>query len=90
MAESAIENYVVKRAEAEGFFVRKVRWLGRVGAPDRLFARADRGQVWIEFKDEGEEPRGSQVREHGRMREAGFELHVCDNVEDALRILGIR
>lgn len=89
MLEKSVEMPVVKRAEAAGFFVRKVEWPGRKGAPDRVFAREDRGVVWIEFKAPGEKPRLSQIREHERMRAAGMEVHVCDNVRDALDILGI-
>ena len=87
MLEAAIEMPVVRRAEAAGYFVRKAGWVGRKGAPDRVFSRYDRGTVWIEFKAPGEKPRLSQSREHERMRNAGMEVHVCDNVEDGLRIL---
>lgn len=90
MAETHIENPVVVRAEAAGYFVRKVQWVGRKGAPDRLFARADRGQVYIEFKATGEEPNRQQREEHKRMRAAGIEVHVCDNVEEAMRVLWLR
>lgn len=89
MTEAAIENPTVARAEAAGFFCRKVSWIGRRNAPDRVFARSDRGEVWIEFKDEGEEATKVQAREHDRMRAAGMEVHVCDNMQVALRILGI-
>ena len=89
MREVAVENPVVYRAERAGFYVRKVAWVGRRGAPDRLFARKDRGQVYIEFKRPGEAPRSDQIREHQKMREAGIEVHVCDSVEDALIILGL-
>lgn len=85
--ESSTENYVVKRAERAGYFVRKTRWQGRDGAPDRVFSRADRGTVWIEFKAPGKEARGNQRREHERMRKAGMEVHVIDSVEEALRVL---
>lgn len=84
---SEVEMPVVTRAERAGYFVRKVSWVGRKSAPDRLFAREDRGEVWIEFKAPGEEATRLQKREHKRMREAGMEVHVCDNVIDALRIL---
>lgn len=87
MRESAIENSVVKRAEAAGYFVRKVAWPGRRNAPDRVFAHRRRGTVWIEFKRPGEKPRKGQAMEHERMEEAGMEVHVCDNVRDALLIL---
>ena len=87
MAETHIESPVVARAEAAGYFVRKVMWVGRKGAPDRLFARADRGQVYIEFKAPNKPARKLQIEEHKRMRAAGIETHVCDSVDEALRIL---
>ena len=89
MLETGVELPVVKRAENAGFFVRKVAWPGRKHAPDRVFAHEDRGTVWIEFKKPGEKPRLGQTREHKRMRDAGMEVHVCDNADDALRILGL-
>ena len=85
--EDEIENKVVQKAEAKGFFVRKLGWKGRTGAPDRVFARQDRGTVYIEFKAPGETADYHQVREHRKMREAGMEVHVCDSVDDAMRIL---
>lgn len=36
MRESTIENYLVERVKAMGGEVRKVKWVGRNGAPDRL------------------------------------------------------
>lgn len=36
MRERDIEDYLVKRVKAMGGEVRKVQWIGRIGAPDRL------------------------------------------------------
>lgn len=36
MLESEIETYLVERVKAAGGEVRKVKWIGRHGAPDRL------------------------------------------------------
>lgn len=36
MRESEIEKYLVERVKALGGEVRKVKWIGRRGAPDRL------------------------------------------------------
>ncbi|KAF1043470.1 VRR-NUC domain-containing protein [Xylophilus sp.] len=36
MRESQVEAYLVERVKALGGEVRKVRWIGRNGAPDRL------------------------------------------------------
>lgn len=88
MLEAAVEMPVVRRAEAAGWFVRKVVWPNRIGAPDRVFIKESR-VVWIEFKAPGETPRLSQIQEHDRMRAAGAELHVCDSASTALKILGI-
>lgn len=87
MRELAVEMPVVKAAERAGYFVRKVGWVGRRSAPDRLFARKDRGVVFIEFKRPGERATLAQDVEHKRMVEAGIEVHVCDSIDDAFRIL---
>lgn len=87
MREAGIEHVVVVKAERAGYFVRKLRWEGRRHAPDRVFARRDRGTVYIEFKRPGEKPRTGQDLEHKRMRQAGMEVHVCDSIADALDIL---
>lgn len=88
VVEKAVESPVVVRAERAGWFCRKVSWPNRIGAPDRVFIKGGR-VVWIEFKDDGKEARLSQQLEHDRMRAAGAEVYVCDNVSDALRILGL-
>ena len=87
--EQKIEDRVVHLAEREGFFTRKMSYVGRRAACDRLFAREDRGEVWIEFKKTGDDARLLQDLEHERMRAAGMETHVVDSVEEACRILGI-
>jgi hypothetical protein len=86
MLEISIEGAVVKRAEAAGWFVRKVGWIGRRGAPDRVFAKNGR-TVWIEFKQKDKTARLLQDEEHREMRAAGMETHVCDSIEQGLRIL---
>lgn len=90
MIEKGIEMPVVKAAEKAGYFVRKVGWVGRRSAPDRVFSRKDRGTVWIEFKRPGERPTLAQSTEHERMRAAGMEVHYCDNIDDAMRLLWLR
>lgn len=88
MTEAAVEQPVVRRAELAGWFVRKVAWLGRIGAPDRVFIKAGR-VVWIEFKRPGQKLRLAQELEHDRMRAAGAEVYVFDNAFEAMRVLGI-
>lgn len=86
--EYLIENTVVGRAELAGYEVRKVQWAGRRGALDRVFF--GRGKcIWIEFKAPGEVPVGQQAREIKKLKRLYPEIHVCDNVDQALKILGI-
>lgn len=89
MAERGAEQTVCNWAERDGWFVRKLAWPGRKGAPDRLFAKAGR-VVFIEFKDVGEGARVIQQREHRRMRAAGLEVHVCQTAAQACAVLEIR
>ena len=91
MRESQIEAYLVKRVKALGGEVRKVQWIGRRGAPDRLvmlpyekviFNTA----IWVELKAPGVKPETHQLREHKRMRDMGQRVVVIDSIEgvDAL------
>lgn len=91
MRESAVENYVVRRAEAAGWEARKVSWIGRRGAPDRVFLGHARC-VFIEFKAPGKEiiPGSQQDREFRRLQAAYPEVYTTDSAEEALRILGIK
>lgn len=86
--ESVIEDYVCERAAAQGWYVRKLKWIGRLGAPDRFFAKGGR-IVFIEFKRPGEKARRTQKDEIEEMKAAGIEVHVCDTPTQALRILGV-
>lgn len=88
MLEEQIEKEVVHKAEMAGYEVRKVQWIGRRGAMDRVFFGHGKC-IWIEFKAPGEEPEGQQAREIRRLKKRYPHIHVCDNVADALAILGI-
>lgn len=86
MIESEIENIVCARAAANGWLVRKFKYIGRHAAADRLFIRNGR-VVFVEFKQANKPPRESQVREHKRLIAHGAEVHVIDNIEDGLALL---
>ena len=49
MRESTIEKYLVKRVKELGGEVRKVAWVGRQGAPDRLVMLPPRRGEWDMF-----------------------------------------
>jgi hypothetical protein len=99
--ESEIEKYLVARVKQLGGEVRKVKWIGRVGAPDRLvmlppsFARLGPcGGIWVELKAPGKLatfPKGAheeaQHREHDRMRKMGQHVVVIDSKEGVDEVL---
>lgn len=80
MRESKIEDYLVERVKALGGEVRKVKWLGRHGAPDRV-AMLPGLLMWVELKAPGEKAKPHQVREHQRMRAMGQMVVVIDSME---------
>lgn len=86
--ESEIESYLVERVKAKGGEVRKLRWIGRNGAPDRLVMMKGihNHSVWIELKAEGlaamfphTPHERQQHREHERMRAVGQRVVVIDS-----------
>lgn len=91
MRESEIEKYLVERVKALGGEVRKVRWVGRNGAPDRLVMLPDEYpayvdhvytcSLWVELKATGKKPEPHQRREHERMRRLGQHVVVIDSIE---------
>ncbi|PZR89783.1 MAG: hypothetical protein DI537_20480 [Stutzerimonas stutzeri] len=78
---SGVEKPVIAYAEKQGFLYRKLGWIGRRGAPDRLFSRSDTGPFLVEFKRPGKTPDKLQEREIARLRKAGMTVHVIDNAE---------
>lgn len=94
MRESQIEKYLVKRVKALGGEVRKVQWIGRRGAPDRLvMLPADlvwygaTSSVWVELKATGVKPEAYQAREHNRMRAMDQHVVVIDSFEGVEALL---
>ena len=90
--EAKIENYLVARCEAAGALVRKLAYVGRRGASDRMVvwkSTFDPG-TWdghdcrvdfVELKAPGKKPDPHQEREHQRLRELGANVHVIDSKE---------
>lgn len=97
MRERDIEAHLVKRVKQLGGEVRKVQWVGRRGAPDRLVmlpAEYDKQgrcfpwqSVWVELKAPGVEAEPYQLREHDRMRKMGQRVVVIDSVEGVEELL---
>jgi hypothetical protein len=94
MRESQIEAHLVKRVKELGGEVRKVQWIGRRGAPDRLVMLpvgprwgSDARSIWVELKATGVEPETHQIREHDRMRKMGQWVIVIDSIEGVEKLL---
>lgn len=99
LLERDIEKRLVKRAREEGHEVRKLKWLGRSGAPDRIlmFKLREAKRVgeyshyppaaWVELKAPGKKPEPHQMREHARMRNMGQRVEVIDSYEQIEELL---
>ena len=96
MKESDIEDYLVKRVREKGGEVRKVKWIGRNGAPDRLvmLKGIHNHTVWVELKAPGlaalfphTPHERQQHREHERMRAMGQRVVVIDSIAGVEELL---
>lgn len=87
MRESTIEDYLTRRVAEAGGETRKVRWIGRRGAPDRLILLPGRS-AWVELKAPGEKPTEAQTREHRRLSASGQRVFVVDSFEMVEAIVG--
>jgi streptogramin lyase len=84
--ESQIERHLVKQVKAMGGEVRKVQWIGRRGAPDRL-VMMPAATIWVELKAPGKKPEAHQLREHERMRKMGQRVEIIDSLEAVEELL---
>lgn len=87
MRESQIETYLVQRVKALGGEVRKVKWIGRNSAPDRIVMLPE-NSFWAELKAPGEKPTAAQYREHERMRKMGQRVEIIDCIARIGELLG--
>ena len=87
MRESTIESHLVQRVKALGGEVRKVKWIGRNSAPDRIVMLPE-NSFWAELKAPGEKPTKAQSREHERMRKMGQRIEIIDSLERIEELLG--
>jgi hypothetical protein len=92
--ERDIEAYLKKRVKELGGEIRKTKWVGRVGAPDRRVMLPDRAPVWVELKNpetiatfpaNGHERQ--QLREINRMRRLGELVEVIGTIEGVEELL---
>lgn len=96
--ESTIEDYLIKRVKELGGDIRKVKWIARDKAPDRLVMlpvyETSGESFYTELKNEGGHlkfPKNAheeaQHREHERMRRCGLRVEVIGSKEQVDEIL---
>lgn len=83
--ERDIEAYLKKRVTEAGGEYRRVKWLGRRGAPDDYVML--KGGHWTECKAPGQTLEKHQEREHLRMRKQGISVLVLDSYEAVDRFM---
>ena len=79
--EADIEQDVCDYASDNRLEHRKLAWIGRRDAPDRIFWGDDVPIFMIEFKAPGETLSPGQAREIEKLRRSGTRVHVCSNAE---------
>ena len=91
MKEQRVEDYLIKRVEETGGFTRKIQWIGRRGAPDRLCGwPPSRYRIGCFGMIEMKRPltpkaEAHQKREHERLRSIGIRVDVLTSFEDVDR-----
>lgn len=68
MREARVETALVRGVKRAGGEVRKLKWLGRRHAPDRMVMLPGGILHFVELKAPGKKARAGQAREHERMR----------------------
>lgn len=81
MLESKVEQHFVDCAKARSGEVRKLAYIGRRGAPDRLLVLPVGRVFFVELKRPGNHADDHQAREHQRLRHVGADVRVLDTLE---------
>jgi len=99
MLETDVERHLVARVKELGGEVRKVRWIGRNSAPDRLVMLpyekvVFNTAIWVELKNPdtiktfpADARERAQDREHQRMRAMGQRVEVIGTIEQVEELL---
>lgn len=89
MKESDIERHLVNEVKRLGGEIRKVKWPGRRGGPDRAVFFPDAVLFWVETKSLSGVVKVHQSREHARLRKMGQKVYVCNSIEQVGAVLRI-
>ena len=81
MLERDVEAYFVRRVKEAGGIERKIAYVNRRNAADRLVIFYFNRISFVELKKPGKEPRTGQEREHKRLRDMGCDVWVISTHE---------
>lgn len=97
MLERDIEAYLVRRVAELGGLTRKLAWIGRASAPDRVVMLPEMfgpRLIWVEVKNPetiktfpADARERAQYREHERMRDYGQRVEVVGTIEGVEELL---
>lgn len=87
MRERDIERFLVRRVKELGGEVRKLQFIGRRGAPDRMVMFPEGKIFFCELKRPGGVVEAHQAREHARMLKMGQRVLVLDTIDKVERWL---
>ena len=84
--EGKIEKHLIKEVQASGGKVRKLKWIGKSGAPDRMIWWPRKGTeplayALVELKAPGKKRSKIQEIEHEALREDGWTIITADSIE---------
>jgi Holliday junction resolvase len=77
MTESDIQAKIIKRLEAQGYFVLKLIQTNKTGIPDLLATKPNEVR-WIEVKRPGKKPSAVQDYRHNELRSLGYSVEILD------------
>lgn len=86
IGKGGLQDRVIRRARARGWFAEKVTWPGRNGGPDVLCVRGGR-HIFIETKGTEKDARELQHEFHADLRKHGAEVYVIKTMVEAELIL---
>lgn len=88
LKERQIESYLIRRVILLGGEVRKLKYIGRRSATDRLILLPGR-HIFVELKKPTFKASACQAREHRKLRWAGCEVHLIDTLEKINYLLNL-
>lgn len=88
MNERDLEAHLIRQVQALGGEVRKVRWIGRRGAPDRLVLVPGCWPFLLELKAPGQKLSVQQSREMARLASFGLPCAWADSRETVAAAIG--